>query len=100
MRLIDSHCHLNYEGLVQRQTEVLENARNRGVSGFLNISTRQRDEGVLHDANTFIHWEKFFNFCLIDGEYFHCGRKDITLRIVSEAHAKQGQARVGLRWTT
>jgi TatD DNase family protein len=43
VRLIDSHCHLNYEGLVERQTEVLENARQRGVSGFLNISTRQRE---------------------------------------------------------
>jgi TatD DNase family protein len=43
MRLIDSHCHLNYEGLVERQDEVLENARARGVHGFLNISTRQRE---------------------------------------------------------
>jgi TatD DNase family protein len=43
VRLIDSHCHLNYEGLVERQGEVLENARNRGVGGFLNISTRQRE---------------------------------------------------------
>jgi TatD DNase family protein len=41
LRLIDSHCHLNYEGLVERQSEVLANARERGVSGFLNISTRQ-----------------------------------------------------------
>jgi len=41
--LIDSHCHLNYEGLVERQAEVLENARNRGVAGFLNISTRRRE---------------------------------------------------------
>ena len=43
MRLIDSHCHLNYEGLVERQAEVLEHARERGVAGFLNISTRQRE---------------------------------------------------------
>ncbi len=43
MTLIDSHCHLNYEGLVERQAEVLDNARERGVSGFLNISTRQRE---------------------------------------------------------
>jgi TatD DNase family protein len=41
--LIDSHCHLNYEGLAERQAEVLGNARERGVSGFLNISTRQRE---------------------------------------------------------
>jgi TatD DNase family protein len=43
VRLIDSHCHLNYEGLADRQAEVLETARNRGVEGFLNISTRQRE---------------------------------------------------------
>ena len=43
MKLIDSHCHLNYDGLAERQQEVLGNARERGVSGFLNISTRQRE---------------------------------------------------------
>ena len=43
MKLIDSHCHLNYEGLAERQGEVLANARNRGVAGFLNISTRQKE---------------------------------------------------------
>jgi TatD DNase family protein len=41
--LIDSHCHLNYPGLVEREDEVLANARARGVAGFLNISTRQRE---------------------------------------------------------
>ena len=45
MRLIDSHCHLNYDGLVERQDEVLDNARERGVMGFLNISTRKREWG-------------------------------------------------------
>jgi TatD DNase family protein len=43
MRLIDSHCHLNYEGLAERQDEVLNTARAAGVTGFLNISTRQRE---------------------------------------------------------
>lgn len=47
MRLIDSHCHLNYEGLAERQDEVLENARKAGVTGFLNISTRQREWGEI-----------------------------------------------------
>ena len=45
MRLIDSHCHLNYPGLAERQDEVLANARARGIAGFLNISTRQREWG-------------------------------------------------------
>ena len=43
MTLIDSHCHLVYEGLAERQGEVLDSARGRGVRGFLNISTRQRE---------------------------------------------------------
>ena len=47
MRLIDSHCHLNYEGLAERQDEILENARKAGVTGFLNISTRQREWGEI-----------------------------------------------------
>jgi TatD DNase family protein len=41
VKLIDSHCHLNYPGLAERQDEVLDAARDRGVAGFLNISTRQ-----------------------------------------------------------
>ena len=45
MRLIDSHCHLNYPGLAERQEEVLANARARGIAGFLNISTRQKEWG-------------------------------------------------------
>ncbi len=45
MRLIDSHCHLNYPGLVERQAEVLDSARGRGVGGFVNIATRQAEWG-------------------------------------------------------
>ncbi len=41
--LVDSHCHLNYEGLVERQGEVLARAREAGVTAFLNISTRRRE---------------------------------------------------------
>ena len=46
MRLIDSHCHLNYAGLVERQDEVLDNARRRGV-----VERRLRDPG--HARNVF-----------------------------------------------
>ncbi|MCA1662405.1 MAG: TatD family hydrolase [Novosphingobium sp.] len=41
--LIDSHCHLNYKGLVEDQRAVLERARAAGVTGMLNISTRQAE---------------------------------------------------------
>ena len=37
---IDSHCHLNYKGLVEDQQAVLDRARGSGVSKMLNISTR------------------------------------------------------------
>ena len=41
--LIDSHCHLEYKGLVEDQQGVLSRARAAGVEGFLSISTRQRE---------------------------------------------------------
>ena len=41
--LIDSHCHLEYKGLVEDQSGVLARAREAGVGGFLSISTRQRE---------------------------------------------------------
>jgi TatD DNase family protein len=41
--LIDSHCHLEYKGLVDDQQGVLARAREVGIGGFLNISTRQRE---------------------------------------------------------
>ena len=41
--LIDSHCHLNYKGLIETQAEVLARARARGITGFLNISTRRSE---------------------------------------------------------
>ena len=43
--LVDSHCHLEYEGLAEDQAGVLARARVAGVGGFLNISTRQSEWG-------------------------------------------------------
>jgi TatD DNase family protein len=41
--LVDSHCHLNYKGLVEQQGDVLGRARQNGVSAMLNISTRESE---------------------------------------------------------
>ncbi|HEX5644526.1 MAG TPA: TatD family hydrolase [Erythrobacter sp.] len=41
--LVDSHCHLEYKGLVEDQSAILERARAAGVGQFLNISTRQSE---------------------------------------------------------
>ncbi|MDE2042264.1 MAG: TatD family hydrolase [Alphaproteobacteria bacterium] len=40
---IDSHCHLNYAGLVEQQADILARARAAGVSTMLNISTRESE---------------------------------------------------------
>jgi TatD DNase family protein len=40
---IDSHCHLNYKGLIEDQAAVLERACAAGVSTMLNISTRESE---------------------------------------------------------
>jgi TatD DNase family protein len=41
--LVDSHCHLNYKGLVEQESDVLERARAAGVGAMLNISTRESE---------------------------------------------------------
>lgn len=41
--LVDSHCHLNYKGLVEQEADVLARARSNGVSAMLNISTRESE---------------------------------------------------------
>lgn len=41
--LVDSHCHLEYKGVVEDQQGVLARARAAGVGGFLNISTRKSE---------------------------------------------------------
>lgn len=43
MTFIDSHCHLNYRGLVEQQQDVLERARAAGVGTMLTISTRESE---------------------------------------------------------
>lgn len=48
---VDSHCHLNYPGLVETQSEVLSRARGAGVSAMLNIATREGEwDAVLATA--------------------------------------------------
>ena len=50
--LVDSHCHLEYKGLVEERDEVLTRARAAGVGAFLNISTKQAEwQQVVGTAN-------------------------------------------------
>jgi TatD DNase family protein len=40
---VDSHCHLNYKGLIEDQDGVVDRANSAGVSAMLNISTRENE---------------------------------------------------------
>lgn len=49
--LIDSHCHLNYKGLIEDQANVLQRARDAGIGLMLNIATRESEwDDVLRTA--------------------------------------------------
>jgi TatD DNase family protein len=50
--LVDSHCHLNYPGVVEDVAGVLARARAAGVGGFLGISTRRNEwDAVIAQAD-------------------------------------------------
>jgi len=40
---VDSHCHLNYKGLIEQQGDVIARAHDAGVRTMLNISTRESE---------------------------------------------------------
>ena len=48
--LIDSHCHLNYKGLVEDQANVLDRSRAAGVDLMLNIATRESEWDAVLDT--------------------------------------------------
>jgi TatD DNase family protein len=49
--LIDSHCHLNYPGLVEDEAGVIARARAAGVCAMVSISTRESEwEAVIGGA--------------------------------------------------
>lgn len=41
--IVDSHCHLNYKGLVEEQAAVIQRARNAGVGCMLAINTKLKE---------------------------------------------------------
>lgn len=56
--LIDSHCHLNYPGLVEQEDAVLQRAAAAGVGAMISISTRENEwsaviGGAERHANVF-----------------------------------------------
>lgn len=54
--LIDSHCHLNYPGLVEQEDAVLRRAADAGVEAMISISTRESEwDAVIAGAARHAH---------------------------------------------
>lgn len=54
--LIDSHCHLNYPGLIEDQADVVARAKAAGVGAMISISTRENEwSDVLAGAQKYPH---------------------------------------------
>jgi TatD DNase family protein len=52
--LIDTHCHLNYPGLVEDQSAVVARARDAGVAAMVSIATRLSEwDAVIGGADRF-----------------------------------------------
>jgi len=41
--IVDSHCHLNYKGIVEEQGAVIDRARDAGVGCMLSINTKLKE---------------------------------------------------------
>jgi TatD DNase family protein len=74
--VVDSHCHLDYEGLTERLPEVLVNAETAGVGLMVSISTRVRKfERLLHIAE-----ENSNVFCTI-GTHPHHAHEELDITV-------------------
>ena len=75
--VVDSHCHLDYEGLTERLPEVLANAEAVGVGLMVSISTRVRKfERLLRIAE-----ENSNVFCTI-GTHPHHAHEELDVTVV------------------
>lgn len=46
---IDTHCHLIYEGLIERQNEILENAKQNNIGKMICVSANNEDFNPIID---------------------------------------------------
>jgi len=91
MLVVDSHCHLDYEGLAERLPEVLEHAEAAGVGLMVSISTRVRKfERLLRIAE-----ENPNVFCTI-GTHPHNAHEELDVTVAELVAIAQHPKVVGI----
>lgn len=52
--IVDSHCHLNYKGIIEQQGDVVQRARDAGVGCMLAINTKLKEyEQIVEIVETY-----------------------------------------------
>ena len=91
MLVVDSHCHLDYEGLAERLSEVLSHAEAAGVGLMVSISTRVRKfERLLR-----ITEENANVFCTI-GTHPHHAHEELDVSVTELVDMAQHPKVVGI----
>lgn len=91
MLLVDSHCHLDYEGLAERLPEVLDHAEAAGVGLMVSISTRVRKfERLLRIVE-----ENLNVFCTI-GTHPHNAHEELDVTVAELVAIAQHPKVVGI----
>jgi TatD DNase family protein len=89
--IVDSHCHLDYDGLGDKLDDVLARAQDAGVGLMLSISSRVRKfDGVLAIA------EKYPNvFCTV-GTHPHNAHEELDVSVTDLVKLAQHSRVVGI----
>jgi TatD DNase family protein len=85
--LIDTHCHLNYPGLVERQEAVLAAARAAGVGRMISIATRASDWDAILDSAT-VHDDVYASIGVHPHEADGHGDVDCARLVAQAAHPR------------
>ncbi len=90
MRVVDSHCHLDFEGMEEQLPVVLRRAAEAGVDRMVSISSRVRKfDNLLRIAN-----ENTNVFCTV-GTHPHNAHEELDLTSVYLVEFEEAMKLVG-----
>ncbi len=89
--IVDSHCHLDYDGLSEHLPEVIDRAEAAGVGFILSISSRIRNaERIIAIA------ERFHNVCCTIGTHPHYAHEELDIPVSEIVRLSQHPKVIGI----